>query len=263
MTPRRTRSTATAILTVATASFLLPGCATHDTRVLTVHAAASLSAVMNELASEFEAEHPGTEIRVNTGGSTGLATQIIDGAPGDVYASADLAQMARVTDEGIAPEPRAFASNTLTIAVEPGNPANIGGLDALTDPDLDVVVCAQPVPCGEATARVEATSGIELMPVSEELSVTDVLAKVTSGQADAGLVYVTDVAASGGTATEVPLSNNTATSESDLAEAAQTVYAIATLTTSSEPELATQFVAYALSDPGQALMTQAGFGAAP
>ncbi|WP_084077921.1 molybdate ABC transporter substrate-binding protein [Demequina sp. NBRC 110057] len=251
----------------AAAAALLAGCtagadagasaSATDTREITVHAAASLTAAMTDIAAGFEAEHPGVTVRLNVGGSSGLATQIIEGAPGDVFASADQAQMTVVTDEELAEPPVTFATNTLTIAVPAGNPAGITGLDDLDDQALDVVVCAAPVPCGAVAAGVEEAAGVTLSPVSEEQSVTDVLAKVTSGQADAGLVYTTDVAGSGGEAEAVPLGGG-----EDVAAAAGTSYPIARLAQAAEPELADQFIAAVLSDEGEATLASYGFGPA-
>ncbi|WP_234986652.1 molybdate ABC transporter substrate-binding protein [Demequina sp. NBRC 110055] len=226
-----------------------------EPQVLTVHAAASLTEVMEQIGADFEAEHAGVEVRLNLGGSSGLATQIVEGAPGDVFASADLAQMGVVSDAGLAPEPLAFAANALTIAVAPGNPRDITGLQDLTDPTIDLVVCAPPVPCGAVSAAVEDAAGVTLSPVSEELSVTEVLAKVTSGQADAGLVYVTDIARSHGEAEEVPLGGG-----DEVAIAASTEYPIATLTTAADAVLADTFVAHVLSESGRQRLAAAGFG---
>lgn len=256
----RVRAAGTALARAAVAAATLTtltACSSEpDTTVLTVHAAASLTDVMDEIADTFESEHPGVTVRLNTGGSSSLATQIVEGAPGDVFASADLAQMSVVVQAGLAPEPLPFATNDLTIAVAPGNPRAVQELSDLTDPALDVVVCADPVPCGAVTREVEEAAGVTLAPVSEELSVTEVLTKVTSRQADAGLVYVTDIARSDGEADEVPLGGTDA-----IAVAARTEYPIATLTTAHDAVLADAFVGFVLSDDGQRLLAEAGFGA--
>ncbi len=162
---------------------------------ITVFAAASLKATFTELADEFEAANPGVTVELNFAGSSDLVTQITEGAPADVFASADEKNMAKLTDAGLADAdaPVDFATNVLEIAVPPGNPAGIETFADLADPDVKTVVCAPEVPCGAATVEVEEATGVTLAPVSEESSVTDVLGKVTSGEADAGLVYVTDV----------------------------------------------------------------------
>ena len=134
----------------------------------------------------------------NFAGSSDLVAQLQQGAPADVFASADTRNMAKATDDDlVAGRPVDFATNTLQIAVPPDNPAGIATLADLAKPGVKVVLCAPEVPCGAAAAKVEAAAGIDIKPVSEEQSVTDVLGKVTSGEADAGLVYVTDVKGAG------------------------------------------------------------------
>jgi molybdate transport system substrate-binding protein len=170
-----------------------------------------------------------------------------------VFASADEANMAKLTTTDLASGwPRDFATNTLEIAVAPGNPEHVADLRDLTASDLQVVTCAAPVPCGAATAKVERAAGIELRPVSEEQSVTDVVGKVESGQADAGVVYVTDVEGSGGKVDGVPFAESS--------EAVNT-YPIGVLRESSNPELAASFAAYVRSDAGRKVLSDAGFGA--
>ncbi|MFV0285820.1 MAG: molybdate ABC transporter substrate-binding protein [Demequina sp.] len=255
-----TRLTIRPVASIAVATALvatLAACSASDEpQTLTVHAAASLTGAMGQIEADFEAAHEGVDVTLNLGGSSGLAAQITEGAPGDVFASADQAQMTVVTDAGLADTPEDFASNALTIAVAPGNPLGITDLASLAASDATVVVCAAPVPCGAVTEEVEAAAGVTLSPVSEEQAVTDVLAKVTSGQADAGLVYVTDVAGSDGAADAVALGGDDA-----IAAAAGTTYPIATLTESVNPDLAQEFVKYVLSEDGQATLASFGFGA--
>ncbi len=218
-----------------------------------VFAAASLSGPFTELADEFEGAHPGTAVRLNFAGSADLASQIQSGAPADVFASADAANMDKVEAEGLAAgDPAPFAVNTLTIAVPPGNPGGITGFRDLGDPGMQVVMCAEQVPCGAAAARIEAATGTEISPVSEESSVTGVLGKVSSGEADAGLVYVTDVRAAAGKVEEVAFP-----------EAAQAVntYPIVRLSQAGEADLADEFIRFVRSDAGQEVLRKAGFGA--
>ncbi len=224
------------------------------TGALTVFAAASLSEIFTALAAEFEDRNPGVTVSLVFDGSAGLASQITEGAPADVFASADLATMQTVVDAGAAEDPEVFVSNVLEIATTPGNPAGIASFADLADPALVLVVCAPEVPCGAATAAVETLTGIELHPVSEENSVTDVLGKVVSGEADAGLVYATDVLAAGGAVAGVPF-----------AEAGSAVndYPIAAVTGARQPELAAAFVAFVLSADAQAQLAAAGFRPAP
>ncbi len=222
------------------------------TTTLTVFAAASLGSAFEEVAGEFEAAQEGVEVQLNLAGSSGLAAQIREGAPADVFASADPAGMDLVAAQGLlGSEPADFAANTLLIAVPPGNPAGVQGLADLTGDDLNLVVCAPEVPCGAAAQRVAASAGLELSPVSEEQSVTDVLSKVVTGEADAGLVYVTDVLG-----TRDVEGVELAESESG---SAVNRYPIATIATSENPDLAQEFVDLVLSETGQAILADAGF----
>ena len=191
------------------AALLLAGCAPGQTvgttssaapaRSLTVFAAASLQKTFTVLGKTFEASHPGVTVVINFAGSQTLASQLVEGASADVFASANETQMKVVTDAGLATgQPTIFATNQLMIAVPPDNPAGIASFGDLTRKGLALVVCAPAVPCGAATQKVERATGVRLDPVSEEQSVTAVLSKVQTGEADAGLVYRTDVIAAGG-----------------------------------------------------------------
>ena len=248
---------------LAALGLLLPlaGCGGSDdeaTTTLTVYAAASLTSTFEQLAAEFEHEHPGADVRLSFGGSSDLVTQIQEGADADVFASADLANMQKLTDDALADgDPRDFATNTLEIAVPPGNPAGITDLQDLADDGVNLVVCAPEVPCGAAAQAVADAAGVALSPVSEEQSVTDVLAKVTSGEADAGLVYRTDAVAAGDAVVEVA-----ADDMADLGPAYATNYAIAPVTTSDAElaDLAAEFVALVGSSRGTEVFSDAGFG---
>ena len=165
---------------------------------IVVFAAASLKKSFTEIGDQFSKDNPGASVEFSFAGSADLVTQLTQGAHADVFASADTKNMDKAAKAGLlAGDPVNFASNTLTIAVAPGNPKAINSFRDLSKPGLNVVVCAPQVPCGSAAQKVEAETGVTLNPVSEESSVTDVLNKVSSGQADAGLVYVTDTAAAG------------------------------------------------------------------
>ncbi|HVH21969.1 MAG TPA: molybdate ABC transporter substrate-binding protein, partial [Pseudonocardia sp.] len=169
-------------------------------RDLNVFAAASLSETFTALGKQFETDNPGVTVKFNFAGSSDLAQQIVNGAPADVFAAASDATMKTVTDGGAAAgEPVIFAVNKLQIATTPGNPKGIATFADLAKPDLKVVVCAPQVPCGAAAEKIEKATGVTLTPVSEEPDVKSTLGKVSSGDADAGLVYVTDVAAAGTT----------------------------------------------------------------
>lgn len=219
---------------------------------LTVYAAASLAGTFEQVARVFEDEHEGVEVELSLGGSSDLVAQIQEGAPADVFASADLANMDKLTAAGLAGQaPQEFATNTLQIAVAPGNPLGVDSLTDLVDEDVNLVTCAPEVPCGAAARQAATAAGVELTPVSEEQSVTDVLAKVTSGEADAGLVYVTDVIAAGGAVEGLDFPE---------ASAAVNTYPVATVAGSDEADLAAEFVALVLGDEGQAILREAGFG---
>ncbi|MCS6569732.1 molybdate ABC transporter substrate-binding protein [Curtobacterium flaccumfaciens pv. flaccumfaciens] len=219
---------------------------------ITVFAAASLQQTFTTLGKQFETANPGASIRFSFAGSSDLVTQIQNGAPADVFASADEANMAKLSSSDLASgSPRDFATNVLEIAVAPGNPKGITDLDDLRAPGVQLVTCAAPVPCGAATAKVESASGVDLEPVSEEQSVTDVLGKVESGQADAGLVYVTDVRGAGGKVDGVPF---------DESGKAVNTYPIGVLRESEDPELAQAFSEYVRSASGQRVLASAGFG---
>jgi molybdate transport system substrate-binding protein len=220
---------------------------------VTVFAAASLKAAFTELAGKFEASHPGTKVSLSFAGSADLVTQITQGAPADVFASADTRNMAKLRDAGLVDgEPRNFATNTLTIAVPPGNPAGVTGFRDLAKPGAKVVVCASQVPCGAAAVTVEQETGTELSPVSEESSVTDVLGKVLSGEADAGLVYVTDARNAGGKVAAIPFP--------EAAKAVNT-YPIATVKGARNKQAADAFLELVLGSEGQSALGKAGFGA--
>ncbi|MET4134687.1 molybdate ABC transporter substrate-binding protein [Pseudarthrobacter sp. PvP090] len=219
---------------------------------VTVFAAASLKAPFTALAEEFEAAHPGTTVTLSFAGSSDLATQISQGAPADVFASADANTMAKLSGAGLVEgSPRDFASNVLTIAVPPGNPASIATFADLARPGVRTVICAAQVPCGAATKALEQETGTTLQPVSEESSVTDVLGKVVSGEADAGLVYVTDVRTAGGKVQEVPFPES--------ARAVNT-YPIAAVRTGGNNDLAAAFIETVTGSDGQQLLRGAGFG---
>jgi molybdate transport system substrate-binding protein len=218
---------------------------------LTVFAAASLTKTFTEIGEEFEKEHDGVKVEFSFGGSSDLVAQIQEGAPADVFASADTANMDKLTADDLqADEPQNFASNTLEIATPPDNPAGIATFADLAKDGVRVVVCAPEVPCGAATVKAEEATGVTLDPVSEEQSVTDVLGKVTSGEADAGLVYVTDVTAAGDDVNGVTFPES-----SDIVN----TYPIVALKDSKNADLAEEFVEMVLSDTGQSILEEAGF----
>lgn len=237
---------------------LLAGCSptasdAPSSAAVTVFAAASLKTTFTELGARYEAENPGTTVTFNFAGSSDLVAQLAQGAPADVFASADTDTMTKASDEGlVAGSPVNFAANTLTIVTPPGNPKGIATFADLAKPGTQVVVCAPQVPCGSATEKVERAAGVELSPVSEESAVTDVLGKITSGQADAGLVYVTDAAGAGDKVTAVAFPES--------AEAVNT-YPIAVLKEAANPRAAQAFIDLVTGPAGQDVLTTAGFTA--
>lgn len=235
---------------------LVAGCSTHRTDAagsVTVFAAASLTSTFTELGSRFEQDNPGTVVKLNFAGSSDLLSQLAQGAPADVFASADTDTMTRAVDAGLlAGQPADFATNTLTIVTPPGNPTGIKTFADLAKPGTQVVVCAPQVPCGAATEKVERAAGVTLAPVSEESAVTGVLGKVTSGQADAGLAYVTDAAGAGNDVTVIPFPESSG---------AVNRYPVAVLDGSANPDAARRFVDLVTGPQGREVLGAAGFAA--
>ncbi|WP_311244061.1 molybdate ABC transporter substrate-binding protein [Microbacterium sp. WCS2018Hpa-23] len=214
---------------------------------LTVYAAASLSGAFDEIGAAFTAVNPGVEVSGVYDGSSTLVTQLLEGAPADVFASADEANMDKL--EGAAVAPTLFASNTLVIAVPTGNPGGVETLDDLAD--VTTVLCAPEVPCGAASATLISNAGVTVEAASLEQNVTAVLTKVAAGEADAGLVYATDVV--GGDDVEVIVP--------DGADEVVNHYPIAALSEAPNSAAAEAFVAFVLSDEGQRILADFGFGA--
>ena len=222
-------------------------------RTLTVFAAASLTDAFTRIAEEFETANPGVDVRLSFDGSSGLVDQIAGGAPADVFASADEKTMSRAVEAGLTSgEPTRVATNILTLITPPGNPAGVTGLDASLD-GTRLVVCADGVPCGNATRAVAETAGVDLRPVSEESSVTDVRGKVESGEADAGIVYTTDAAAAGERVWTVPIAG---------ADAHPNGYLVVVLEGAEHPDLAARFVDTVTSAEGRTVLESYGFGPA-
>ncbi|MEV5707868.1 molybdate ABC transporter substrate-binding protein [Actinoallomurus sp. NPDC052274] len=220
------------------------------TRTVVVFAAASLTESFTSLGKAFESSHPGVRVKFNFGGSSALAQQIDQGAPADVFAAASPATMKQVTDAGRASTPRVFARNRLEIAVPKGSSGKVTSLRDLTDPKVKVVLCAPQVPCGAAALKALAAAKLTVKPVSQEQDVKAALTKVRLNEADAALVYRTDVKAAAGQVQGI-----------DFPEAAQAIndYPIAALTKAPQPGLAGEFVQSVLSPQGQATLQQAGF----
>lgn len=217
---------------------------------VTVFAAASLKEAFTTLGTQFEAAHPGTKVVFNFGPSSGLATSITQGAPADVFASASQKNMDQVTAAKLASSPTPFVSNVMEIAVPAANPAKIDSLDDLAKAGVKVALCQAQVPCGTVAAKVFANAKVTVKPVSEEVDVKSVLTKVSLGEVDAGVVYVTDVRSAGDKVKgiEIPADVN-----------ASTTYPIATLTKAPNAAAAAAFTAYVLSPDGAAVLSADGF----
>ena len=217
---------------------------------ITVFAAASLTGSFTQLGRQFEAAHPGTHVVLSFGASSTLATQIVQGAPADVFASASAKNLDQVVTAKAATAGKPFARNVMEIAVPPANPAQITQLSDLAEPGVKVVLCAEAVPCGSTARAVFTKAKLTVKPVSNEADVKATLSKVQLGEADAGVVYVTDVLAAGAKVKGITI-------PADLN--ASTSYPIAPLTASKNPTLAAAFVDYVLSPDGQAVLARAGF----
>jgi len=219
-------------------------------QTLTIYAAASLSGVFDKLAAQLEADDSSITVETNYDGSSTLVTQITEGAPADVFASADTKNMDALTAADLVGPATLFASNTLRIAVPLGNPLGIKALEDLARPDVLTVLCAPQVPCGAASAQLLSNAGVTLSPASEEQSVTAVVTKVAEGIADAGLVYSTDIAAN-----PDRLEGITPAGAADVVGH----YPIAVVADTPHAQAAQAFIDLVLSAEGQAILAEAGF----
>lgn len=237
-----TASTTTEATTAEAASDL--------TGSITVFAAASLTDAFDEVGAAFEDANPDTTVEFNYAGSSALREQILSGAPADVFASANPSTMQQVVDGGAAAESSDFVENVLQIVVPAGNEAGITGLADFANGDLLIGLCAEEVPCGQFGREALAAAGVTPAIDTNEPDVRSLLTKVEAGELDAGIVYETDVLSAGAAVEgiDIPADQNvTAT------------YPIATLTDAGNPEVAEAFVAFVLSDEGQAILASYGF----
>jgi molybdate transport system substrate-binding protein len=243
---------------LAVAALVLAGCGGGDESgsgsgaappgEIKVFAAASLTAAFTEIGQQFTAANGGAKVTFNFAGSQALATQIQQAAPADVFASADLSNMDKVKDQ--VDTPQNFASNLLQLVVEKGNPKNVATVEDLADRDLKVVLAAPEVPAGKYAAEILGKAGVTVKPVSEEDNVKAVVTKVSLGEADAGIVYVTDVTAGGDKVegVEIPEELNVVAT-----------YPIATVKESKSPDQAQVFMDLVLSAEGQQVLKEHGF----
>jgi molybdate transport system substrate-binding protein len=233
-----------------------------ESRTLTVFAAASLTDAFTEIGANFETANPGVTVTLNFAGSQALSTQILEGAPADVFASANTTQMDAVVMGGFVAQdaPQAFLTNALVIIVPEDNPAGVDSVGDLADSDLKLVLAAEEVPVGrysrEAFDLMNTQYGSDFKDkvlanvVSNEDNVKQVVAKVQLGEADAGIVYTSDAVAAPELPTiEIPVEMNVIAA-----------YPIAPLLASDNPELAAAFVEYVLSPKGQVVLQKWGFG---
>lgn len=238
-------------LVVACAAITLTACSSAtETSSLTVSAAASLTDAFTEIGEEYMSVHPDVEIRFNFAGSSTLVEQINAGAPVDVLATASETSMQAALDAGTALNPTVFTANAMAIAVPSGNPAAVDDLGDLADPNLTVVMCDAPVPCGAAAASLLELNELQVIPDSLEPDVRAVLTKVIADEADAGIVYRSDVVAAGSAIEGIAIPDD---------RNVVTAYPIAA--TSQASDLAQEFIEFVLSEAGQSVLQRWGFEA--
>ena len=249
----RVHAAALALLCVAVA-----GCSDAETggpprhQTLIVLAASSLTGPFTDLSAQFEAEHPGVEVKLVLDSSATLAQQAIDGAPGDVLATADERTMRQAqTGDGLGGVPARFATNVLVLAVPKDNPAQISSLGDLDRDGVDYLTCVPSAPCGAAATAVLESGGITREPVSQEVDVKSVLGKVEEDEADAGLVYRTDVTAAAGRVLGIDVPD---------AAAHPNTYWVAVTAAARADGLARDWVRFLTGDEAQAVLQAAGFG---
>lgn len=227
----------------------------EDARVLNVLAASSLSEPFDELAGVFERQHPGVQVRLVLDSSAVLAAQAVDGAPGDVLATADRRTMRQAVAGGATLDnPLAFTTNRIALVVPAGNPAGVSSLADLDDPTVDYVTCVVSAPCGHLAREVLAAASVTREPRSLEVDVKAVLQKVVLDEADAGLVYASDAVAAGADVESAPLPGDVG---------GRTAYPVAPLVQTEDPRLARAWVGLLRSARGQQALADAGFSPAP
>jgi len=242
-------SSSTASSPASSASSSAPASASASASLsgsITVFAAASLKEAFTTIGKQFEAANPGVKVTFSFGASSALATQIISGAPADVFASASPKNMKQVVTAGDASSPVNFVKNVMEIAVPPSNPAHVASVADLAKSSVKVALCQPQVPCGATALKVFKNAKIIVKPVTLQPDVKSVLTQVELGNVDAGVVYVTDVHAAGAKVLGVPIPASVE---------ASTEYPIAPISKSGNSALAQAFVAYVLSPAGQSVLT--------
>lgn len=241
--------------TLVAAVLVAGGCASPQTSdgtaTLRVSASASLTEAFTTLAERFERANPRVQVALTFAGSPTLVTQLRQGAPVDVLATADEESMARAVDAGDVVDVGIIARNRLTVVVEPGNPTGIHRPEDLTRPDLVVVRCAPEVPCGRLTDDVLAAAAIDLRARSLEENVKGVVAKVSLGEADAGLVFVTDARSAGAVVDELTLLPTD--------PSLTTPYPMAVTSTAADDPDALRWVDFVRSADGRRVLRDHGF----
>jgi len=244
-------STATTPTGSATESATGSAAAAKPSGTVVVFAATSLTDAFDKIGAQFETANPGVTVKFNYNGSSSLATQINQGAPADVFASASPKTMTTVTEQDLtATTPKDFARNSGEIMVEAGNPSHIKSVADLANSSLKVVTCAPDVPCGALATEIFKNAGVTVNPVSQEQNVGGVVTKVSLGEADAGIVYVTDVKANGTKTTGVPI---------PAAQNATATYPIAEIKGAPNAAAAAAFISYVLGSQGQQVLKSFGF----
>lgn len=240
------KSTSTATTTTVAVTTTKPAL----TGTLNVFAAASLTSAFNSAKTTLTAANPNLSVTYNFAGSNALVAQIQQGAPADVFASADQKNMTTLVNAGLVDTPVTFAKNKLEIAVAPGNPKHIAGLADLAKPGVSVVLESPGVPAGDYTRQVETQLGITITPKSLAPDVKTAITQVTTGEVDATVVYVTDVHAAGTQVAGVPLPDNQQPAIS---------YPIAVVKATKNPTAAQAFVQSAASGEVQTALQAQGF----
>ncbi len=252
------------ILLIATLAVSTAGCGDDDSTdsaasgeidgSLLVFAAASLTDAFGAIEAGFEAAHPGVDVQLNLAGSSALREQILEGAPADIFASANASNMDAVVEGGaVTAEPQVFVQNRLEIAVPDGNPGEVTGLADFADAGLLIGLCADVVPCGEFGRAALANAGVTPSIDTNEPDVRSLLTKIEADELDAGIVYVTDIVSAGDGVEGIEIPD-------DVNVVAR--YPIAALDESPNPVAAAAFVEFVVSVEGQATLSTFGFSAA-